>query len=214
MNLSALLLGSLSIVITVGASANPFKSVILFQPPVSIPALLEAPPAPGSREDQADFKELHYWQKNRTQAQCAAANKEVNLFLRTFVGSRTDLLAPMEELKLTKEISKLQLKLVTIVTQLKNRFGRPRPYLVDKTLSPCLPAENTSSAYPSGHAASAYAIAEALSHVFPRRSDAFMQRAQEIAFNRMLGGVHHRTDLIAGEKVGRYYGRRTRALTN
>lgn len=213
MKLSALFFGSISLIIGTAASANPFASV-LFQTFASNPPLVEAPPVPGSAEDQADFRELHYWQKNRTSAQCEAANKEVTLVLRTFVGSRTDLLAPREELRITRDVSLAQLKVAAITLELKKRFNRPRPYLVDKGLTPCLPAENSSTAYPSGHTSSAYAIAEVLAGAFPRRSQLFFQRAQEISFHRLIGGVHHRTDLIAGEKVGRFYGRRARNILN
>ncbi|MBX9767092.1 MAG: phosphatase PAP2 family protein, partial [Bdellovibrionales bacterium] len=156
-----------------------------------------------------DFQELLYWQEQRTQAQCDFAKKEVNLILRNFIGNRTDLLSPREEIKLTKDLSILQVKVMEQVSGLKKIFGRPRPYQVEKRLKPCVPLEN-SLAYPSAHSAISYAFAQSLSSVFPDRSKRLFDRAQEIAFNRMLGGVHHRSDLAAGEKVGRFLGRISR----
>ena len=208
MKLSSLFVVGFISFASAGVQAIPLALNALMPEASRASFLTEPPPAPGSEVDKADFRELHYWQKHRTQAQCASANREVTLILRTFVGSRTDLLSPIEEFKLTKDLSLLQLQVAAVTMDLKNRFNRPRPYLADRTLRPCLPAENSSSAYPSGHASSAYALAEALSSIFPRRADLFLERAQQIAFNRLIGGVHHRTDLVAGERLGRYYGRR------
>jgi acid phosphatase (class A) len=210
MKLSSLFLGAVAIVFVNGASANPFNSPVFFQARANVIAVaIEPPPVRGSELDVADFKELHYWQDNRTSAQCKDAAKEVRMILRTFVGSRSDLLSPKEEIKLTTAISLLQLKVAAVTLEAKHRFNRPRPFLADPTLKPCIAHENMAASYPSGHASSAYAIAEALSSLFPNRADLFLDRAQEISFHRLLGGVHHRTDLIAGEKIGRYYGRRS-----
>ncbi|MBX9766666.1 MAG: hypothetical protein K2X47_05290, partial [Bdellovibrionales bacterium] len=162
----AISLGSIAFVFAMGASANPFNTAILFQARATTPTLIGPPPALGSKEEEADFAETYFWQKNRTAAQCAAATSEANLFLRTFVGSRTDLLSGREELKLIKDVSILQLKITGIAMELKSRFDRPRPYIADPKIKPCVPLENSSS-YPSGHAANAYAIAEALSSVLP-----------------------------------------------
>ncbi|MBX9768438.1 MAG: phosphatase PAP2 family protein [Bdellovibrionales bacterium] len=175
----------------------------------SIQKLIGLPPGMGSAESNQDFQELLYWQGQRTQAQCDFAKKEVNLILRNFIGNRTDLLSPREEIKLTKDLSILQVKVMEQVNGLKKIFGRPRPYQVEKRLKPCVPLEN-SLAYPSAHSAISYAFAQSLSSVFPDRSQRLFDRAQEIAFNRMMGGVHHRSDLAAGEKVGRFFGRLTR----
>ena len=175
----------------------------------NIQKLVGLPPGMGSLESNQDFKELLYWQGQRTQSQCELAKKEVNLILRNFVGNRTDLLSPIEEIRLTKDLSVLQLRVLQQVSGLKKIFGRPRPYKVDSRLKPCVPLEN-SLAYPSAHSAISYAFAQSLSSVFPDRSGRLFDRAQEIAFNRMMGGVHHRSDLAAGEKVGRFLGRLTR----
>lgn len=201
------LLGSISFVVTIGASANPLNSPLLFQVRSVTPAFFGQPPAPGSKEEKADFAEVFFWQKNRTAAQCASATSEASLFLRTFVGSRTDLLSSREEIRLMKDVSILQLKVTAIAMEMKSRFNRPRPYVSDPKIKPCIPPENSSS-FPSGHAANAYAIAEALSFVLPERTDLFMERAQEISLNRLVGGVHFRTDIIAGERIGRLYGRK------
>jgi acid phosphatase (class A) len=45
-------------------------------------------------------------------------------------------------------------------------------------------------------------LARVLSRIYPDRAAAFMQRADEIAKNRVLGGVHHPSDIEAGKKLG------------
>jgi hypothetical protein len=45
-------------------------------------------------------------------------------------------------------------------------------------------------------------FARLLSRIYPERAKAFMERGDEIANNRILGGVHHPTDIISGKKLG------------
>lgn len=83
----------------------------------------------------------------------------------------------------------------------KRIYKRPRPYLTRTELTPCIDKES-SYAYPSGHTALARLFARLLSRIYPERTAAFLERADEIAENRVLGGVHHPTDLISGKKLG------------
>lgn len=158
-------------------------------------------PAYGTPAETADFNELHRLQDTRTAEECAQAATEDNVSLQVlFAGAR----GPLKPNDL-KKVSKITLlaynaAFVNIATA-KNYYKRPRPYLTDTTLNPCAPREK-SMAYPSGHATLSRAYAHMLAEYFPEKREALMERANEVAFHRVLGGVHHPTDIEAGKKLG------------
>ena len=84
----------------------------------------------------------------------------------------------------------------------KNYYKRPRPFdYADETVDPCI-EKATGYAYPSGHATSARLYARLLGKMYPERAEAFLKRGDEAALFRVLGGVHHPTDIEAGKKLG------------
>ena len=80
----------------------------------------------------------------------------------------------------------------------KDRFNRARPWHYYPALNPTI-APPGHPAYPSGHATQGFALAFALSDVFPERRIALEQYAYQLARHREIGGVHYRSDSLAGE---------------
>ncbi|MFZ4714756.1 MAG: phosphatase PAP2 family protein [Bacteriovoracaceae bacterium] len=159
---------------------------------------LENYPALGSEESNADFKTLHYFQATRTEADCAAAGAEVKANLKNFYGSMLSA-SELKEIQAFFLALKIDVGLKAVIT--KYKFKRPRPYLIDPTLKPCIKLEKT-YAYPSGHATMARLYARVLAHMYPERAEAFLEHGEEIALHRVLGGVHHPSDIVAGRKLG------------
>ena len=157
-------------------------------------------PAPGSPLDRADFMELRAWQAKRTPEQCARANAESEEYFQQFFGRLKPFAAP-----LPKESENFLLRVRqdsnTAVDLLKDRYGRKRPFRTDNTLSPCL-GRIGGLAYPSGHATLARVYALMLTELAPLRRSEFISRADEIALDRVIGGVHHPSDIEAGKKLG------------
>ena len=56
-------------------------------------------------------------------------------------------------------------------------------------------------AYPSGHSTVGYALALALAKKFPYKKDLILQQGLKIGENRLIGGVHHPSDVVAGRKL-------------
>lgn len=83
----------------------------------------------------------------------------------------------------------------------KKLWSRPRPPLLDPRLRPCIELP-VSGSYPSGHATQAFLWAGLLSEVFPERRDALYERAQLVAWSRIVAGVHYPTDIAAGRILG------------
>ncbi len=60
----------------------------------------------------------------------------------------------------------------------------------------------TSTSFPSGHAASAFAFATAVSRDFPWLAVALQFAAGAVAYSRVHTGVHYHGDTVAGALIG------------
>lgn len=163
--------------------------------------LLGPYPAHGSVEEAQDLETLLQYQENRSEEECRLASLESKASLATFFGNHHNLLT-QKELKGLKITLFIPLVRAGINIGLAKRtFKRPRPYLHWQELTPCI-AREKSTAYPSGHATLSRVYARLLSKIYPERAEAFMKRAEEAARFRVLGGVHHPSDIAAGKKLG------------
>lgn len=88
-----------------------------------------------------------------------------------------------------------------LVTVLKDAFDRARPPLADATLDPIgiVPA---SASFPSGHSATAFAVAVAVGLVHPRLRGPLLALAAVVALSRVYLGVHYVFDVVAGTLLG------------
>ena len=158
-------------------------------------------PAKGSAEETNDFAVLFHLQEHRTPEQCADAAKEVKVSLKNFFGGEDGPLTPAEVKRLNFFLFYHFLKAGIHSTVGKQIFKRPRPYDNNPALVPCI-KKSDSYAYTSGHTTVARVYARILAKKFPERAALFMQRGDEVAMNRILGGVHHPSDIVAGQKLG------------
>jgi acid phosphatase (class A) len=158
-------------------------------------------PAPGSVEEQQDIDQLMYFQKTRTPEQCAEAQSEANASLEVFFGGKKGPLTADEAAKAQKKLRMLTLKAGIKILAAKTEFNRPRPYLAHPEIKPCIELENSKS-YPSGHATIARVYARVLAVMYPERAALILKRADEVALNRVIGGVHHPSDIVAGKAFG------------
>ncbi len=165
------------------------------------PALtLPPPPAPGSPEDKADMKTLLDWQARRSEADCRAAVAQKDASFEEFFGD----LKPFPEPE-SPEAKTLLFRVFfdtdKIVSAEKDRYPRPRPFLENGELEPCL-GRIPENAYPSGHAVLSRVYALLLSDLAPERAAEFIARGDRDALNRVIGGVHHPSDIEAGKLLG------------
>ncbi len=158
-------------------------------------------PALGTEASHRDFDVLLQLQNTRTPEQCELAAKEEDVSLeRMFAGATGPLTKKEMRIVLPQVIGGFA-EVGANIYIAKKLFKRPRPYLTNTILTPCIDREG-SYAYPSGHTATAWYFAHKLSRIFPARKVALMKRAEEISWNRVIGGVHHPTDIEAGKKLG------------
>ncbi len=162
-------------------------------------------PAKGSKIEQDDFAELLTWQSKRTDAQCKIAVDEAAIAtVYSAFGPDYKILDAKQTQELAKIMSTAVNEEIDYIRSLKDYYKRPRPYDANSQIHPCAKKETT-LAYPSGHAAISRFIAHALSAADPANSKKYFARADEVALNRVLGGVHHPSDIAAGKVFADYF---------
>lgn len=195
-----------------GANANAASDSVIHPAPKT-PRLMKAnllpefkkgmtlPPVKGSEAQTADEVELLKRQKERDQKSCDRAQSEVFVSLASFYGQPYGPLSEAEVTSLAPFFDQVRNDGDYYIQLLKKEFPRQRPFLYMQDLTPCVPKEVT-GAYPSGHATLAKLYALILSDLFPTQKKTFEERANVIATDRVLSGMHHPTDIQAGAQLG------------
>jgi acid phosphatase (class A) len=87
----------------------------------------------------------------------------------------------------------------------KDKWKRPRPFLADSEIKPCIDDVSplvASGAYPSGHAALGYGWALVLAEIAPpAKHDAILARGRDYGFSRAVCGLHWLSDIEAGRLI-------------
>lgn len=159
------------------------------------------PPAPGSPGDQQDFKTLFQWQATRTPEQCSvAASMPIPDFKSLF--SPSGILTDAEIAQVQPFLNQVSSKVSAVAGVFKKEYSRPRPYNENPQLQPCADKPGGSTAYPSGHATAGAVDACVLGQVFPDRAQKLADWGQYVGELRVISGVHHPTDVAAGQALG------------
>lgn len=90
---------------------------------------------------------------------------------------------------------------LVIVSLLRVLIDRPRPY-EQPGFIPIIHREEKGRSFPSRHVFSAFIIAATGVYIWPPAGIALGVIAALLAVTRVLGGVHHAGDVIAGAAVG------------
>ena len=165
--------------------------------------LLPPPPPEGSPLAKAELEELDRIQSQRTPEDFARADHD----FRTQNGTIfADAIGPnfvLSRLPATaKMLSDLQRQEDAAADVAKDYFHRTRPWIVDPSLKSCSKQDAPQSAYPSGHSTMAYAMAVVLAALVPAKATAILSRAADYAQNRLVCGMHRRSDIQAGQVLG------------
>lgn len=169
--------------------AEPFRSVEF-----------PAPPAMGSAAEKDDIAVVLYWQSVRTAADCAKAGATVVVDHAALWGDRSPFPEPLPP-EVKGFFDRLDSDTGAVLYAMKDRFRRARPHDAYPEARPCI-KKSRSPSYPSGHASYASVFADVLADIVPERRDEFIRRADDIAQDRVLGGVHYPTDIEAGKRLG------------
>lgn len=193
------------------ANASALLSLLVLLPAGSafaswqdIPATdfkLAPPPAPGSAESDQDYAQLLKLQASRKPEECASAAAQTapdfqSLFAESGILTKSELTAVGPFLDST---SKLVAK---ISGYFKKQFARPRPYDADPRIKPCIAKPGGATAYPSTHATAGVVDACVLGQLFSRRADILASYGRHVGELRVIAGVHHPSDVAAGQTLG------------
>lgn len=99
-------------------------------------------------------------------------------------------------------ISAAQYDALVAAWHYKKLYNRPAPYTVDATINPLVPKSDLPS-YPSEDAVVAGAAVEMMKLLFPGDQDFIQQKAEEHKRSRIIAGANVRSDIEAGEALGK-----------
>lgn len=167
-------------------------------PALDLQALLPPPPAQDSLQTRGEIKELLQIQKKRTKEQEAAAQGDVEKSVFRFADVLGGKFAK-DNLPLTAALfDRVLAEAKAVVKPVKVFYNRPRPYMADKDVHPCVKEEDMGESYPSGHATAGVAMSVVLAAMVPEKKGEIFARGRAFAYNRMVAGVHYRSDMEAG----------------
>jgi acid phosphatase (class A) len=162
---------------------------------------LAPPPAEDSPQTKTELAEILEFQKSRTPEMVAAAqadSDESGFSFADVMGSGFTVAKLPLTAALLKKVHDAE---GTLTDPAKDYYHRPRPYVLDSQVAPCV-KKSKSFSYPSGHATGGTAVAVILANMVPEKKDAILARGLAYAENRVVGGVHYRSDIVAGQRAG------------
>jgi len=162
--------------------------------------ILPTPGSSKSEKTQSELTELHRYENTRTEAQkvqAMADDKEETIFIfKAQMGEWFN----AKNLPLTAALGARVKNDEGINTApAKTGFARVRPYNLDNTLHPVCATKTKDDSYPSGHATTGYLMALTLVEMVPDKRDQILARADDYANNRLVCGVHYRSDVEASK---------------
>jgi acid phosphatase (class A) len=169
---------------------------------VDLVKLLAPPPSDHSPQTQAEILELIEIQKTRTPQDKSLAASDDKLSVFQFAPAILGAQFTVKNLPLTEEFFRhLAKDAISIFNGPKEKWNRARPFMVSTEIKAC--SEHAASgAYPSGHSTFGYLAAIVLADMVPEKRAELFERAAQYAGNRMVCGVHYRSDIEAGRIGG------------
>jgi acid phosphatase (class A) len=162
-------------------------------------AIFAAPPARDSKATRNELDELLEMQKSRTPAEVAAARADRKTEIQRFYGALGFPVGANPDLPLLMALAEdVEDDTRPYVRAAKENFRRLRPYEIEPRLAPCIDNVRGDLSYPSGHANFGYVMAYLLRDMVPERETELIARADEFARQRLVCGVHFRSDIEAG----------------
>lgn len=183
--------------------AGPADALLLTPAESDAARLLPPPPKPGSPVANAEVAELHAIAVRSAPDMVAAAARDA-------MDQKPDMFN--DALGFDAMALPATARLLTAVFEEQAAAGKPakaffhrdRPWIVDPTIRTCTkqppgPAANT---YPSGHSTTAFSLGVVLAALMPQKAQIILARAAQAAENRLICGMHFRSDIVAGQQFG------------
>jgi acid phosphatase (class A) len=171
--------------------------------PANFVGQFAAPPARDSAQTRRELDELLELQRRRGAADVDAARADRKTEVTRFYAALgVKDATPLPRVRRLVDNAEDDVRLY--VRAAKKHFRRLRPGEIEPRVEPCIDDVRGDQSYPSGHAAYGYATAYLLIDLAPERRDALLARADEFARQRMVCGVHFRSDIDAGRQAAQW----------
>ncbi len=168
---------------------------------VDVAAMIPPAPADDSLTTAADLEVVYQLQQRRTPEQLVLAAT----YVADHVFNFSTVLGPWftaTAMPFSDEFFRqIKTDRFAITSRGKLVWQRPRPPLLDPRIRPAVELPGSGS-YPSGHATQTFLWAGLLAEIFPEHRDALRQRAELVAWSRVVAGVHYPSDVVAGRLLG------------
>ncbi|MEK6571570.1 MAG: vanadium-dependent haloperoxidase [Bacteroidota bacterium] len=183
---------------------------------------LPAPPAVNSMQFTLELQELRDRQATRTAQITDTANfwnmgasVRWNEIARSLVIKDSLNFNPVKASRIYALVSVAQYDALVATWNNKYFYNRPPPSEFDRAMVPLVASTGT-PAYPSEHSAVAAASVAVLTYIYPAEAVFLTARLREEEESRMWAGVSCRSDILAGDTLGRIVAQKVigRALTD
>lgn len=159
---------------------------------------LSPPPKNSSREVAGEIAALLSYQKLRTPHEIEDILAERDLTTASFGGHTIATYMDEKKFPATALLLKDSFHDLTVITlQEKRKFDRVRPSVLNPVLDTVI-AVPGHPAYPSGHSTQIHFLAYVFGELAPERRNEFLIRADQVAKNREIAGLHYPSDSRAG----------------
>lgn len=176
---------------------NPF----ITSKEIDLIKLLPPPPANDSLQTRAELNEVLALQAARTPEMTARSQADATEEIWRFA----DVMGVKFKREQLPVFARFFQRVVdsegAVVDTYKDVWKRPRPFMVSDAVKPVVKLSR-SGAYPSGHATAGTLMGIVLANMVPEKRAEIMARAAEYANNRIVGGVHYRSDIDSGRITG------------
>lgn len=163
--------------------------------------LLAPPPADESQQTQDELTEILKFQAGRTPETVARVQADAAKSVWRFA----DVIGPDFQAERMPEVAEFFQRVVdtggAAIGPYKGLWKRPRPHMLSELVKPAVKLSSSGS-YPSGHATDGMLLAIVLSNMVPEKRAAIMARGAEYANNRVVAGIHYRSDVESGKIAG------------
>lgn len=168
---------------------------------IDLLAILKPPPANESAQTRAELGEVLTIQVTRSPEMEASAQADAVEDVWRFA----TIMGPAFKAEQLPVFSAFFDRIVAtegaVVDPAKDSWKRPRPHQLSPLVKPVVKISN-SGAYPSGHTTVGTLMGIILSNMVPEKRVAIMDRAWFYGENRIIGGIHYRSDIEAGRIAG------------
>ena len=176
---------------------------------IDVAKVMGLPPAQNSPEHRAEFEKVLAISSARTPEREKQAIADQYQTLNAFLNGIDHAYVENTHREVRLLMREAQIELGILLKSVNRLTNRTRPFLMwsKVRIKPCPGGRPSGTSFPSAHAATAARYATLLSEAVPELADKFEARVKSYNESRLVCGFHFRSDLEAGDKIGRAVGK-------